>query len=432
MPFFVPKLFPSQRHLTNLSVMKFKKHQELAWRLLGVVFFGVLFVGGRAEDGWTTGLDLTVESSAGLSGGVRSGQALHGLALVHADWKQPDTHAEGLNYTGYVSALALAGKGPSECFVGDFLAVSNTEGYPSARLYSWWLEASLRDWSLRGGVLLADEEFSGTEAGGNFFNSAFGWPVFISANTVNTGPAFYVAAPGIRLERKWGEAAAWRIGVYDGDTFDSSAGDPAVNRHGLHYQLGGDQGWFVITEAEFASGNKATLFKLGTWLHTAGFADMRDDADGQPFAISGHEPRRHNFNFGSYAAIEHTLAGESGKAGDIEVFFRAGFSPSDRNAVGWAIDAGLGWTGPIPGRPADVVALGIAHAEFSSRFSANAHLADLASPAPDFEQVIEVSYAIKLSERFKLQPDIQFIRHPGGSTAQRDTCVFLLRLNACY
>ena len=196
--------------------------------------------------------------------------------------------------------------------------------------------------------------------------------------------------------------------------------------------MGGDQGWFFITEATFSPGTKTTRFKLGAWVHTATFTDVRDDAAGQPFALSGNDPRAYSSNHGTYGAIEHTLAGETGKAGNVEFFVRAGFSPADRNAISWALDAGLGWTGPIPGRPGDVVALGIAHARFSPRFSDSARLSDPASPAPDFEQAIEASYTIKLSERFNLQPDFQFICHPGGSTAQRDACVFLLRLNASY
>ena len=300
------------------------------------------------------------------------------------------------------------------------------------RLYSWWLQATKSEWSLRGGVLLADEEFAGTAAGGHFFNSAFGWPTFISANTVNTGPAFYVAAPGLRLEHKWGEASAWRIGIYDGDSFDSPSGDPKITRHGLHYGLGGEQGWFVISEVTFTPGGGATRLKAGAWLHTARFADVRDDASGQPFALSGNDPRSHSSNHGVFAVVEHTLTGAVGKAGNVEFFLRSGFSPSDRNTVSWASDAGLSWTGPIPGRPEDVAALGIAHARFGSPFSESARLQDPANSPPDFEEVIEASYTIKLSERLNLQPDLQIIRHPGGSTARHDACVFFVRLNASY
>lgn len=372
-----------------------------------------------AEGGWATGFDLTLEASAGISGAARHGESLHNMALGHAEWESAEKDG-GLHGHFYVSALSLLGRGPTERYLGDFLAASNTEGYESLRLYSWWFEAGRAGWSLRAGALLADEEFGGTDGGGNFLNSAFGWPAFISANTLNTGPAFFVAAPGVRFERTWGGTAAWRVGLYDGDAFDSPAGDPAITRHGLHYRAGGDQGWFVITEAVFAPGAGATRLKAGAWLHTATFTDVADAT------------REHGSNHGAYAIAEHTLAGQPGDAGHVEFFARAGFSPTDRNAVGWAFDTGLAWTGPLPGRPADVLALGLAHARFGSPFADAARLADPAAPAPDFEQAIEASYTFTFSDHVSVQPDLQYIRHPGGSTARRDALVFLLRLNLSY
>ena len=398
----------------------------------GIAMLVLPLIGLATEGEFTVGLATTLEGSAGLSGGASRGQAFHGLALVHADWQQTEKLTDGIDYRGYVSILALGGKGPTERFIGDFLTASNIEGHPSTRLYSWWLQAEKNQWTLRVGALLADEEFAGTKAGGNFFNSAFGWPTFISANTVNTGPAFYVAAPGLRLERKWGESGAWRIGVYDGDTFDSPSGDPHINRHGVHYLLGGDQGWFVMSEIDFTPEKSKNRFKIGGWLHTATFTDVRDDASGQPFSVSGRDPRKYSSNHGIYSVLERRLAGEPDKTGNLEFFARAGFSSSDRNTINWSIDTGLSWTGPIPGRPDDIAALGIAYARFSYRFADSARLADPASPAPDFEQVVEASYTLKVSAHLNLQPDFQYIRHPGGSTAGKDALVFLLRLNASY
>lgn len=384
-----------------------------------------------AESPWATGVDATIEASAGLHGGAERGGALHGLALIHTTWT-PATPAEGAGYSGYLSFLGLTGHGPTERYLGDYLTASNIEGYRSVRLYSWWLQAVRGEWSLRGGALLADEEFAGSGVGAHFFNSAFGWPAFISANTVNTGPAFYVAAPGLRLERTWGETAAWRIGVYDGDSFDSPAGDPRVTRHGLHYQLGGAQGWFVITEADLTLTGGTTHLKFGAWAHTATFPDLRDDDDGQPFALTGRDPRAHGSNHGTYGVLEHVLAGESGKPGALEAHLRAGFAPTDRNAIRWALDAGVSWTGPLPGRPADVLALGLAHARFGSSYIDQARLADPAAAAPDYEQVIELTYAAHLSDRVTVQPDLQFVRHPGGCAALDDAVAVFVRLNLSY
>lgn len=402
------------------------------FRLLGFLLPLSLLPVFAADAGWKTGIDLISEGGAGLRTTLGNGGSLEGLALAHAEWNQPANSSQSLHLRAYISVLSLGGHGPTNRFLGDFLAASNIEGYASTRLYATWLEAQFGDWSLRGGALLADEEFTGTEAGGNLCNSAFGWPAFISANTVNTGPAFFVAAPGLRLERRLGETAALRVGVYDGDTFDSPAGDPHINPHGFRYRLTDDQGCFVIGEASVTPAASPTRFKVGAWLHTANFADVRDDASGRPFAVTGAAPRNHSSDYGAYASAERTLTGKSGEAGYVTAFVRAGFAPSDRNTLSWAFDTGVACTGLFPGRATDIAAIGLAHAAFSPHFAANARATRPADPKPDGEQVIEVNYTATLSDHVALQPDVQFIRHPGGSSAQRDAFAFLLRLKASY
>ncbi|MEY2879059.1 MAG: Porin precursor [Verrucomicrobiota bacterium] len=377
------------------------------------------------------GLDVSLEGSSGLAGDVPKHQAFHGLALLHADFAKLEKPTEAVRLSGYASLLALAGKGPTERFVGDALALSNTEGFNSVRLYSFWVEAGNAQWSLRVGSLLADEEFSGTAVGGNFFNSAFGWPTFISANTVNTGPAFFAAAPGARLAVKLGDKATWRTGIYDGDTFNSPAGDPSRNRDGLHLSVGGAQGWFGITEVAYEA-TAATRLKAGLWWHTAEFADVRDDAAGRRFAQSGKAPATHSSNHGGYAVLEQTLAGESGKAGNIEAHARVGVAPVNRNAISWALDTGLAFTGLIPGRGDDVAAVGFTHAQVSPRFARTAQLLAPRDPAPDYERVFEVNYKFKVSDKVNVQPDLQYISHVGGSAARSNALVFLLRVNSTF
>ncbi len=385
-----------------------------------------------ADAGWNGGIDFTVEAAGALQGAAQRGDAFLGLVLGHVSWEEAATANSRWHWRAYASVLALEGHGPTKRFLGDFLGASNMEGFNSTRLYAWWFEVRRDDWSLRGGALLADEEFATTEGGGYFLNSAFGWPAGISANTKNTGPAYCIAALGLRLERRFGEATAWRLGVYDGDSFDSCTGDPQINRYGWHYELGGAQGWFVVNEVTWAPAASANRFAAGVWLHTANFADVRDDASGCPFAITGAAPREHPSNYGTYVIGERTLRGKSGEAGYATAFLRLGFAPSDRNTIGWALDTGIAATGLLPGRPADIATLGVAHAAFSSDFAANTRARDPSLPAPDFEQVIEAGYTVVLSAHLTLTPDLQYIRHPGGCAGPSDAIAFLLRFKASY
>ena len=400
-------------------------HQGALQSLQNIVENDRISTGFSASE-WEGGLDLTVEGSKGLSGGNSRGQALQCMALGHAEWNNADTGGHRPALGGYGSVLIHAGHGPTERFLGDFLSASNMEAYSSARLYSWWLRVRHHGWDFRAGALLADEEFAGTAGGGHFLNSSFGWPAFISANVINTGPAFFVPALGARLERRWNDTDAWRFGIYDGDSFDSPEGDARLNRHGIRFETGADQGLFLMSEIDWANGTSAWRYKLGVWMHTAKFNDVRDDAAGGPVALTGAAPQVHGSNYGGYVAVEREWGGGLG------IFVRGGVAPADRNILGWAFDAGLSWAGVIPGRPSDVAFLGVAHVKFSLPYAESAHAADPGASLWDFEQVIEAGYTVALGERWTLQPDVQYIRHPGRSSALRDALVCFLRAKFSY
>ncbi len=378
---------------------------------------------------WTFGASGIVDAASSLRGGRENGHSLGALGSAHAAWSGPQIGG-AIKLDAYASVLVLAGRGPTETFAGNFLTASNIEAHHGPRVYSWWVEATTPSWSLRVGSLLADEEFGTTEVGGNFANSAFGWPAFLSADTVNTGPAFYVPVLGARLRRSFGESQFIQIGIYDGDSFDQQTTDAESRTYGTHYQLNQTQGAFAMLEASFPVGS--TQVEIGAWLHTARFDDVFADGSGRSFALTGAAPRSHRGNHGAYASIERTLAGAAGKSGHLAVHLRGGLAPSDRNRIGWAIDSGLAWRGPLTGRPADIFSLGYAHAKQGTRFAQRQRDAAPGETAPDFESVIEAGYAAKLSDHFTLRPSLQFIRHPGGSPAQRDALMALVRFEARY
>jgi porin len=361
-----------------------------------------------SESRLTLGATGTLDAAAGLSGVGQGSESLHGNVLGEASWAPSETAERPIAISGYASVLWVEGRGPSDRIVGDFLAASNSEAHQSLRLYSWWLEVTRGAWSLRTGALLADEEFAGTTPGASLINSSFGWPAFLSANTLNTGPAYYAAALGARLA--WENDGDWsaRAGVYDGDSYDSATGDDRPNRHGTRYQLNGEQGAFFIAEATYAPAAAANRFTAGAWAHTADFADPGTGA-----AREG--------NHGAYVIAGRTLRGVPGEPGNIEAHVRYGWAPDDRNTVAWAADTGIAATGLFPSRPADTLALGVAHARISPGLAGQ-----------DYERVIELGYAAPLTPRLTVQPDVQYIRHVGAAAAGGDAWLFLLRVQAAY
>jgi porin len=96
-------------------------------------------------------------------------------------------------------------------------------------------------------------------------------------------------------------------------------------------------------------------------------------------------------------------------------------NPGDRNLVSWYVDAGIDLKGMIPARDADVWGVGFAFANIGdaargfdedlNRFSGANH------PVRDYESVVEVTYLAPLTPWLSLQPDFQYVMHPGGNSA---------------
>ena len=382
--------------------------------ILPVVFASAgEFTTFKNDQGIDLFFDYTGEVMSNVSGGDHTGSGYNGLASFGIDVDL----GQAIGWQGLtlrLSGMDLHGSGIGSR-VGDMLGVSNIEGYGSVRLYESWMEKSFagESLSLRVGLLLADEEFSTIDTAGLFLNSTFGWPEFISMNTVNTGPAFYIPAAGLRL--LWEPSEAWygQVGIYDGDTFDSSDGDNTVNRHGLHWELGNGQGTFGMAElgyhhnqAEDAGGLPGT-YKLGGWWHSGEFQDLRGGAS-------------HDGIQGVYASGEQRVYREYGDQG-LSLFVRAGFAPEDRSEVDYSFQVGASYVGLIPGRDIDTAALGLSYAHISG---------DL--PGRTAETVVEAAYEFVMSDDFIIQPSVQWIGDPGATGELDDAVVLGLRVNLSF
>ena len=96
----------------------------------------------------------------------------------------------------------------------------------------------------------------------------------------------------------------------------------------------------------------------------------------------------------------------------------------DRNQISFYAEGGIVASGPMPRRPNDVLAIGIAYTEISDRaigfdldtnsFSGNA------GPIRDHELMLELSYTAELVPGWSIQPDLQRYWHPGGDAPAAD------------
>jgi porin len=302
--------------------------------------------------------------------------------------------------------------------VGSIADPSNIDAVRTTRLFTAWLQygdpAYNKDYpsksdrfSLRVGQLAADDEFLTSPTAGGLINGTFGWATIASANLLSGGPAYPLATPGARLQVRPVPDVAIRAAVFSGDPAgDNCVGNPQVcNFHGTTFSF--DGGALAIAEAEFgvnqakAAKGLPGVYKIGFWYASADYADVRF-------------PGTHDGNWGLYGVADQTVWQQGDTS--VSLFTRAGVTPSDRNTVSFYIDGGMGLKGLLPGRADDVLTFGVAY----QKISPDAVAADRAAGLPVIrsdEVVFEASYAIQLAPWWVVQPDFQYIVHPGGNVS---------------
>jgi porin len=393
-----------------------------------------------AARGVTTSANLTALWIGDVAGGLKTGGTAQSLAYGAADADLGRLTGWWRGGHAFANFAVIRGRDLSGRFVGDALVASNLEAYASVRLYDAWIEQAFAGerGSLRIGSMGADEEFAGTDGGAMLTNSGFGWEAGIGANVVNGGPIYFVPALGARLEFRPAERWTLRAAAYDGDSFDSPEGNPAVNAHGLHFSLGRAQGAFLIGEGAHdwgtGKGSLAGSARLGAWRHTADFPDQRLDATGASFVTSGLEPAVHHGNQGGYGVLEQKFWNAPAHAdGGIGGWVRVAGAPADRSTYSWVSETGVRWTGLLPGRALDSFGAGWVDATVSPALRQQVRDANAADggtrPVPDHEGVLEAAYQMKLGDHWVVTPDLQWIRHPGATAALANATVAGLRVS---
>jgi porin len=195
-----------------------------------------------------------------------------------------------------------------------------------------------------------------TEDGANLLNSSFGIIPTISGN-VST-PVYPEPGWGAKLEMargRWTTRAGWFLG------------NPARRSDPWH------DGCLAIAEARY--GGSGGSYTLGVWGHSAAAGGARRG--------------------GVYLLAQHAL-GTPRLKGFVQLSAAAGSAVEIPGYVG----AGLDLSGPLATRPDDHLIVGIASASIRGERA---------------ETSCEFGYVARLTGRLNLQPDLQYVFHPGGS-----------------
>src|SRR6185437_14191385 len=350
----------------------------------------------------------------------------------------------------HANIFQIDGGGLSRGSLLNYLDVSGIEALPTTRLYEFWLE---QKWgtklALRAGQLAADSEFMTAKYTDVFTNASLGWPAGFSLDMPSGGPSPPLATMGSRLRADLTEHLTLVGGVFDGNAAGPGTNDPQLrDRYGLNFRINDLP--LVIGEAQFqwnaekGDPGLAGKFKIGGWRHFGDFNDERLSTAGISLANSPAGTFGAPFagDFGIYFVFEQKLL-RVGKDNDrgIGAFARASYSPPDRNLIDVYADAGIEFVGLSDKRPKDKFGVAVGYARASPWAQAlDADFQAISGPTwprRSFEGLFTAVYQYEVRPGFTLQPNFQYIVHPGGGATDplgalpgvplKDAAVFALR-----
>lgn len=303
--------------------------------------------------------------------------------------------------TAFGSLLNNLGGRPND-IAGTLQGVDNIEvAAPDLLLYQAWVQQSFAGdrLSVLVGKYDLNSEFYTTDAASHLIAPAFGIGSELAATGPN-GPSIFPRTDlAIRLragdERHYAQAVAIRA--------PRGTTDNGGRRSMLFVAEAGRQGIVSLT--------------IGGWAYS-----RRQPRIIPPGVATGPgEAASH----GVYASVETDLAGQAERPGYWRAFARAGWSDGRTTPFAGGFQLGVTGQGIVPARPDSQLSIGVASADLSTPYRR-------ANPAGEpalsgSEGMIELTYSDRVLPFLTLQPDVQYVRRPGGLRDADDAVVLGLR-----
>lgn len=413
--FFCSALLPSQPALANDACCADK--QEAAFAALTGDWSGVRST--LKENGVDLFADYTAEVFGNPRGGKKRGLVFNALLRLALDinlektvgWPDASFRLSGLYPHGTSGSLRD---------VGDASVYSSLDAYDSLRLIDFWVEQRLFEGkaALKAGQMLVDAEFGVADTAALFVNSSYGVP----SPPITPMPfaAYPVAALGIRLKVEPVKGLYGMAGVYDGNPSSGDFPDPtdgvtgAAKRHGTDWALRRSEGAFYAGEVGFqhTQGAFPGAYKLGLLHHSDRFADVRKGATST-----------HSGSTSGYYVLDQTLwqKTEDSKEG-VSAFLRGTLAEEKTSTMSDSLQMGAVYTGLFATE--DKLGVAIARNTFSPGQTTNI---DGREYEFSRETITELTYQIPLKPYLRVQPDLQYISRPGGTSAFANAWVLGVR-----
>lgn len=373
----------------------------------------------------------TGELVGNAAGGVQRGATVLGVGGAQATLRLQRLIGWWRGGSVFVFVLGAQGGAPSD-LVGDVQGVSNLQAPHRVRLEEIWLQQNLLggrlSWLL--GRYDLNTEFYRLQSAGLFINSSFGiGPEFAQSGAA--GPSIFPnTSLGTRVEFKPSANSVWRTAVLDAPDncsgsgnheFASDAGALFVSEVALLSRPGtmGDPRYRRFHIGRGTARPYTGKIALGAWYYTGRFPDLTE-------TLPSGQAVPHRGSVGAYLIGDRTLwSAKPGRPGVVSGFVQLGLGDGRVNQVGSYLGGGLTVTAPFSGRTQDQLGLALASAVDGSHY--DRAQASAGTPAAS-ETTVELTYLVQLRSWLAIQPDLQYVVHPGGTQATRNALVPGLRV----
>jgi porin len=225
----------------------------------------------------------------------------------------------------------------------------------------------------------------------------------------------------------------FQTAVFQGNVFAQD-----VNRHGFRWNLEAETGYTFLNEAQIRWNHREEekglpgQMKAGAWFQTGTSADAL--AESTESGNSGYYLILDQMLYREQVASVPESTAHDGKSvtdakgvksltapvamaksdQGLGWFGRIAFTPADRNFINFYFDTGVSYKGLVPTRDNDTVGVGIGYAQLSN--GGRNSLADEGASPIGAEIVIELTYQAEITPWLVIQPDLQCLLNPGGTT----------------
>ena len=369
-----------------------------------------------------TAFSYTGEVVGDVAGGARRGATYAGAASAQITVSLRRIVGRfGLQL--FVFALDTHGGAPSN-LVGGVQGVSNLEA--PARLQfeeAWFQQNSFGNrLSVLAGKYDLNSEFYRLQSGGLFVNSSFGiGPEFAQSGAA--GPSIFPnTSVGARVAYKATPNVVWRTAVLDGVPFDRAHASARLFAPG--------DGALLVTEVailerpdsagmnhdrRFLIGRGLTRpytgkIAVGAWYYSARFPDLVD-------TMTSGSAVEHRGSGGAYVIADRTVwSANHGGPASLSTFAQVGIGDSRVDRIGSYVGGGLTFTAPLANRPHDELGLAAAWARDGSHYR---KMQMAIGASANSETTIELTYLAPLASWLAVQPDLQYVIHPGNAPTAR-------------